>query len=75
MSFDQNNAFYGPKKESTVWRYFGNGTGRDSYVINECLIRTYKSTPPDKILFKSLRNIQEGLKTPVERDIKSRSIS
>jgi hypothetical protein len=39
--------FKGSGKEATVFRYWGDGSGRDSYVIKECggLIPSYNNSP------------------------------
>ena len=52
------NAFFGKGKEATVLKYYGDGSGRDSYVTKECggLIPSYESTSPDKIFYSSLRH-------------------
>jgi len=49
--------YFGAGKEATVLKYFGDGSGRDTYVTKESggMIPSYESTSPDKIFYSSLR--------------------
>lgn len=49
--------FFGAGKEATVLKYFGDGTGRDSYVVKDSggMIPSYSSRSPDKIFYGGLR--------------------
>jgi hypothetical protein len=46
------------RKEPTAIKYFGDGSGRDGYVIKESggLIPSYHGTDPLKTFYGSLRN-------------------
>lgn len=45
-------------KEATVWKYFGDGSGRDSYVIKDCggLIPSYSGRSPQANFYQGLRH-------------------
>ena len=60
--------FHGRGKAATVLKYFGDGTGRDSYVIKECggLIPSYNSTSPDKTFYSTLRHVNTDAKRSIE---------
>ena len=49
--------FVGPSKEATVLKYFGDGSGRDSYVIKDCggLIPVYTGRSPQASFYTGLR--------------------
>ena len=49
--------FSGPLKEATVFKYFGDGSGRDSYVIKDCggMIPVYTGKSPQSSFYKNLR--------------------
>ena len=59
-----NNMYMGPTKkfsgngkEATVFRYWGDGSGRDNYVVKDCggLIPPYASKSPQATFYGSLR--------------------
>lgn len=62
--------FFGKGKEATVLKYYGDGSGRDSYVTKECggLIPSYESTSPDKIFYSSLRHVNTEARRTIELD-------
>ena len=53
--------YSGVSKEATVWKYFGDGTGRDSYVIQDCggLIPNYSGKSPNAAFYQNLRKYNE----------------
>lgn len=63
-------AYRGAGKEPTAVRYFGDGTGRDSYVVKESggMIPHYKNISPQRLLEASLRQTQTERKSSMERD-------
>ena len=65
-----HKAFFGAGKEATVLRYFGDGSGRDSYVIKESggAIPSYTSTSPDKIFYSALRQTNAEARRTIELD-------
>ena len=54
----QVKKFHGALKEATVWKYFGDGSGRDSYVVKDSggLIPEYPSRSPQSVFYQGLRN-------------------
>ena len=60
--------YRGAGKEATVFRYYGDGQGRDSYMCRDSggLIPHYESTSPDKVFFSQLRSDKKN--TTVETD-------
>ena len=65
-------AFMGPHKETSICRYFGDGSGRDSYVIKDGGVPQYASTSPHRILVNTLR--QAPNEKALERDSEGRVI-
>lgn len=54
--------FHGALKEPTVWKYFGDGTGRDSYVVKDSggLIPPYAGKAITACFYTGLRNYQKS---------------
>lgn len=69
MYHGQVKSYRGPLKEATVWRYYGDGQGRDSYMCKDSggLIPSYESTSPDRIFFSQLR--QSDTRSPTGSQI------
>lgn len=66
--------FMGPHKEPNVCRYFGDGSGRDSYVIKEGGVAQYASTSPQRILVNTFRQTAAPNAKAIERDSDGRFV-
>ena len=62
--------YCGYGKEATVLKYYGDGTGRDSYVVKESggMIPVYKSQSPENFFYSGLRDAKELNYTHMEVD-------
>jgi len=60
-----------PKKEATSFRYYGDGSGRDSYVVTNCggLIPNYQDPDVSRRFQSSLRHHPiNSKKKPTKQD-------
>lgn len=69
-------SFSGYGKDATVLRYFGDGSGRDSYVINESggAIPYYASSSPDKVFYSTLRTVNTEARKTIELDASGQKV-
>ena len=58
-------------KETTVMRYYGDGTGRDGYVLNDCggLIPKYINRGPERTFQSGLRQSSADQTSSINRRI------
>ena len=62
MFMGNQKSFKGTGKEATVFKYFGDGSGRDFYVTKDSggLIPPYASNSPQAQFYGSLRNYEKS---------------